>query len=197
MGKKIGAGYLALTFVLFFSISAQGAVKIGVLAKRGAPAAMKKWGATAAYLTENLGEKVSVIPLKFKAIEPVVKGGKFDFLLANSSLYVQMKNKYQLRAVATMINSRRGKALNEFGGVVFVRNDSPINTLADIRGKKFMMVKYASFGGGQMAWRLFRDNNIDPRKDFASLVEGGKHDNVVLAVKNGAVDAGTVRTDTL
>jgi len=41
------------------------------------------------------------------------------------------------------------------------------------------------------------NQGIDPFKDFSKLEFGGKHDNVVLAVQNGMVDAGTVRTDTL
>ena len=41
------------------------------------------------------------------------------------------------------------------------------------------------------------DNGIDPQKETAAFLEGKKHDNVVLAVKNGVVDVGTVRTDTL
>jgi ABC-type phosphate/phosphonate transport system substrate-binding protein len=87
--------------------------------------------------------------------------------------------------------------LKEFGGVILVKADSPIQTLADIKGKKFMCVKKSSFGGGQMAWRLLLENGIDPLKDFATFAEGKKHDNVVLAVKSGVMDAGTVRSDTL
>jgi two-component system sensor histidine kinase TtrS len=81
--------------------------------------------------------------------------------------------------------------------VVFARADSPVQELGDIKGKKFMCVKLTSFGGCQMALRLFLDSGIDPKKDFAALLEGNTHDNVVLAVKNGAADAGTVRSDTL
>ncbi len=195
--KKLGMMCLALLMSAIFTAGAQAEMKIGVLAKRGAPKAMQKWGATGAYLTGKLGEKVTIIPLKFTAIEPMVKGGKIDYLLANSAFYVEMEKKYGVASVATLINSRGGKALKEFGGVVLVRKDSPVQSLADIKGKKFMLVKYSSFGGGHMAWRLFLDNGIDPKKDFAAFVEGGKHDNVVLAVKNGAMDAGTVRTDTL
>ena len=69
--------------------------------------------------------------------------------------------------------------------------------MADIRGKNFMAVKERSFGGWQMAYKEFLEQDIDPASDFASLVFGGKHDNVVYAVQNGEVDAGTVRTDTL
>ncbi len=186
-----------LLFSLSLAFSAQAVVKIGILAKRGVPKAMQKWGATAGYLSRKLGDRVIIIPLKFAAIEPMVKNSKIDFLLANSAFYVDMEKKYQLRAIATLINSRQGKALTSFGGVVFTTKDSPINSLNDIKGKKFMLVKYSSFGGGLMAWRLFLDNGINPKTDFASFIEGNKHDNVVLAVEHGIVDAGTVRTDTL
>ena len=41
------------------------------------------------------------------------------------------------------------------------------------------------------------ENGIEPKKDCAAFIEGKKHDNVVLAVKNKSVDVGTVRSDTL
>jgi len=158
---------------------------------------MKKWGPTARYLSKEVGEKCTLIPLQFTAIEPAVAAKKIDFLLANSSFFVEMEKKYNTHAIATMINSSGGKALNHFGGVVFVRNNSPINTLADIKGKTYMCVKRSSLGGNHMAWRLLLDNGIDPEKDTTAFIEGGKHDNVVLAVKNGSIDVGTVRSDTL
>ncbi len=195
--KKIGAVLLGLMLLVAFASSAQAEIKIGVLAKRGATTAMAKWKATGDYLTAKLGEQVTIIPLKFVAIEPMVKDGKIDFVLANSAFFVEMEKKYGVKAVATLINSMDGKALKEFGGVILVKADSPIKSLADIKGKKFMCVKYSSFGGAQMAWRLLLENGIDPKKDFAVFAEGGKHDNVVLAVKNGVMDAGTVRSDTL
>lgn len=194
--RMIGIFCLSMLFVSFSS-QARAESKIGVLAKRGAPKCMKKWGATGAYLSEKLGQKIRVLPLKFVAIEPAVKSGKIDFLLANSALFVEMEKKYKVYAIATLINSRKGKALKEFGGVIFVRKDSPIQTLDQVKGKKFMCVKYSSFGGAHMAWRLLLENGVDPRKDCAAFLEGGKHDNVVLAVKNGTVDVGTVRSDTL
>jgi ABC-type phosphate/phosphonate transport system substrate-binding protein len=48
-----------------------------------------------------------------------------------------------------------------------------------------------------MAYKELMDQGIDPNADFADLQFGNKHDNVVYAVQNGEVDAGTVRTDTL
>lgn len=186
-----------LILIFVFVSSAYADYRIGVLAKRGAPACMKQWGATGAYLTEKTGIKFTILPLAFDAIEPAVKSGKIDFMLANSSFFVELEQKYGLYPIATMVNSTEGIALKEFGGVLFVRKDSDIFNLSQIRGKKFMCVKYSSFGGGHMVWRLLLDNGIDPKTDCASFLEGEKHDNVVLAVRNGVVDIGTVRSDTL
>ena len=59
-------GFICLTSIicLSFSTYAVADYKIGVLAKRGAPTCMKKWGATGAYLSEKLGTKFTIIPLK-------------------------------------------------------------------------------------------------------------------------------------
>jgi phosphate/phosphite/phosphonate ABC transporter binding protein len=195
---KIAGIIFAVAFLsLSISAYAMAELKIGVLAKRGAPKCMQKWGATGAYLSEKLGTKVKILPLKFVAIEPAVKGGRVDFVLANSAFFVGLEKKYKAYPIATLINSRKGKALKKFGGVILVKSDSPIKDIPQIKGKKFMCVKYSSFGGAHMAWRLLLENGIDPKKDCAEFLEGGKHDNVALAVKNGSVDVGTVRSDTL
>lgn len=172
-------------------------IKIGVLAKRGATRSIGQWTATAAYLTESLGEQVIIVPIKFSLIETMVKNNRIDFLLANSAIFVEMETKYQIRAIATVINAQNSRPITQFGGVIFTRKESDIHELKDIRGKRFMVVKFSSFGGGQMAWRLLIDNNIDPKTETASFLEAGTHDRVVYAVQKKVVDVGTVRTDTL
>jgi twitching motility protein PilJ len=187
---------ISLAFALSTASSAAAEYSIGVLAKRGAAKAMQKYKPLAEYLSEKTGEKFKIVPLKFTAIEPALKAKQIDFLLANSAFYVEMEKKHSVSAIASLVNSKEGKALKEFGGVIFVKADSPIKSVEDIKGKKFMAVKKSSFGGCHMAWRHLLEKGIDIMKD-TSFLEGQKHDNVVLAVKNGAADAGTVRTDTL
>lgn len=184
---------------LFCTVSAHAAdIKIGVLAKNGPVKAMKKWGATGEYLSMKLGKSVVIVPLDFDKVNPAIKGNEVDFFLINSSMFVTAKVKFGATAIATMINSRQGKALKSFGGVIITSayNDA-INSLEDIKGKSFMAVKKSSFGGWQMAYKTFKDKGIDPFADFASVDFAGKHDNVVFAIQNEAAQAGTVRTDTL
>lgn len=200
--KKLLSSILGITLVLTTAFAGDllaGEFKIGVLAKNGAAKAMAKWGALGAYLTETVpGDSFTIVPLDFDEVMPAVEKGDVDYFLVNSSMFVTAMVKYQSSAVATMINSRQGKPLKSFGGVILTYADrDDINSLGDIKGKKFMAVKESSFGGWQMAYKELKDNGIDPLSDFASVEFGGKHDNVVFAVQNGSVDAGTVRTDTL
>lgn len=193
---------MAILMVLTFSINTAMAAdhyKIGVLAKNGPVKALKKWKATSDYLSQKIdGMTFEIVPLSFDEVNPAIESKKVDFFLVNSSMFVTAKVNYGAVAVATMVNSRQGKPLKSFGGVVItsVDNDS-INTFQDLKGKSFMAVKKSSFGGWQMAYKELVDAGIDPNRDFTKLEFGGKHDNVVYAVMNEAVEAGTVRTDTL
>ncbi|MCK4303024.1 MAG: phosphate/phosphite/phosphonate ABC transporter substrate-binding protein [Candidatus Eisenbacteria sp.] len=187
----------ALSMMSFADAMAEDTIKIGVLAKRGARKCLSMWSETGTYLSEQLARDVEIVPLKFTEVESMVDMGQVDFVLANSAFYAVLEKKFDVDAVATLINSRQGKALKEFGGVIFVKQGSQIKKLEDVKGKSMMCVKNSSFGGCHMGLRLLLNNGIDPAKDCSSFKEGQKHDNVVMAVKTGMVDVGTVRTDTI
>jgi two-component system sensor histidine kinase TtrS len=178
---------------------AEESYKIGVLAKNGPVKALQMWKATGDYLTAKIpGKTFEIIPLGFDEVNPAVEAGKVDFFLVNSSMFVTAKVRYGAEAVATMVNSRQGKPLKSFGGVIISSDgNDAIKDISDLKGKKFMAVEESSFGGWQMAYKALLDAGVNPYTDFAKLEFGGKHDNVVYAVMNGAVDAGTVRTDTI
>jgi phosphate/phosphite/phosphonate ABC transporter binding protein len=172
-------------------------VRIGVLAKRGAEKCLQKWGPTAEYLSEKTGRNVRIQPMKFDAVPGFLKDKKVDFFIVNSSMYCDMRNQFGGEAIASLINAREGQGTKEFGGVLFVRDDSPVQTVADVKGKRFMCVKRSSFGGYQMALRMLKNNGIDPEKDCAMFKEAGTHDKVVEMVLKGVAEVGTVRSDTL
>ncbi len=175
-------------------------VKIGVLAKRGQEIALQKWSATADYLTASLpGYHFSIVPLDFTQIHTAVQEAQIDFVLANSAFYVELEKLYGVNRIATLINQNLpGRQTTIFGGVIFVREDrEDLKYIQDLQGHSFMAVEQRSFGGWIMCWRELHRLGIDPARFFSSLSYGKTHDAVVLAVKNGKVDGGTVRTDTL
>jgi len=182
-----------------FGQSPDAPVKIGVLAKRGAERCLDKWGPTAEYLTSQIpGHSFTIVPLGFDEVNPSVERGEVDFILANPSFYVGLEKLYDANQIATLKNRRTAGVFTVFGGVIFRRADrEDIQDLGDLKGKTFMAVNEIAFGGWQVAWRELKEHGIDPHRDFRDLTFGGTHDAVVYAVRDGKVDAGTVRTDTL
>ncbi|MBU4463374.1 MAG: response regulator [Proteobacteria bacterium] len=203
--SKLSVSIACLPVVLFFTLTAacialanDDQVKVGVLAKRGCERCLEKWSPTAKYLTARIpGKTFVIIPLDHEQIYSSVEKGEVDFILANSSFYVELEHLYGANRIATLKNRVLGKACTMYEGVIFCKADrSDIRQLNDLEGKTFMAVDETSFGGWRMAWRELKEKGIDPYRHFKELRFGGTHDAVVYAVRDDKVDAGTVRADT-
>ncbi|MFZ5483548.1 MAG: phosphate/phosphite/phosphonate ABC transporter substrate-binding protein, partial [Pseudomonadota bacterium] len=175
-------------------------VTLGVLALRGPDKVVERWAATAEYLSRSLPDRqFRVVPLGFDEVRLAVRQGRIDFVLTNSSYFVELESLYGVSAIATLKNRfDGGPGFSQFGGVILTRADRQgIRTLADLKGKTFAAVDASSFGGWQVGWREMLHQGIDPERDLKRLDFLGTHDAVAYAVRDGKVDAGTLRTDTL
>jgi len=202
--KKI---YTALCFLVFWfhlltALNTRAndvTMKIGVLAKRGHEQCLMMWTPTAEYLSERIsGRQFIIIPLDYNQIIDSVKNKEVDFILTNSSSYVELEFLCGANRIATLKNECLGGVCKTYSGVIFCKADkTEMQSLRELKGKKFMGVSSFSFGGWLMAWREMKAEGIDPFTDFKELKFGGTQDAVVYAVRDGIVDAGTVRSDTL
>jgi len=187
-----------INLLVAFSTRGDDAVmKIGVLAKRGDEQCIIEWAPTAEYLSKKIsGRQFEIIPLEYNQIIDFVKNNKIDFILTNSASYVELEIRYGVNRIATLKNSCFGNACTTYSGVIFCKADrAKMQNLSDLKGKKFMGVSRSSFGGWRMAWREMKAKGIDPFTDFKELKFGGTQDRVVYGVRDGIVDAGTVRSD--
>ena len=191
---------VAILFILIILLTPlsscyAGNVRIGVLANKGVEDARRRWNMTAIYLQKKIPNYTfSIVPLTFKQIEPAVRNGDIEFLITNPAMYVEMEALYGVNRIVTLIDN----GLTLFGGVIFCRSDrQDIQKINDLKRKSFMAVEKDSLGGWIMALRELKQHGIDPFRDFAPMLFGGTHKSVVYAVRDGRVDAGTVRTDTL
>lgn len=174
--------------------------KIGVLAFRGEDRAVRRWAATADYLNENIpGSQFVVIPMGLEQLREAVSSEAVDFVLTNTGQYVELEAFYGVSRIATQKNNINGKVSTVFGAVIFTRADrDDINSIEDLKGKRFMGVKRSGFGGFQMAWREMKAHGIDPFTELESLqFSGFPQDDVAYAVRDGEVDAGTFRSESL
>jgi two-component system, LuxR family, sensor histidine kinase TtrS len=189
---------LSMMLMTAWNVStAQAEYRMGVLAKRGSAQTVAKWQATADYLTRQLGETVTIAPLKLYAVEKAVRNGDVDFILVDSVMYKTLQNKYRIKPVVTPMDIPDTPSSETDDSVIFVRRDSSIKSIRQVRGKRLMCVRYSSYSGGLTAWRLLKANGIDPQTDCSEFLEGGDHESVVNAVMNGQADVGTVRSRTI
>ena len=175
-------------------------VRLGVLAHRGKDEALKSWGPTAQYLSQQIpGYHFVIVPLSNDDIGPAVEYNELEFVLTNPGSYAELEFGFGITRIATLKNDSPLGAYSVLGAVIFTRADrTDIKTLTDLRGKRFMAVHENAFGGWWLAWHELKRHNINPYRDFAQLsFNGFPQDNIVYAVRDGKVDAGTVRTDLL
>jgi len=175
-------------------------VIIGVLAFRGEENALSRWTPTAAYLSTRIPEcRFEVRPYTLRGLRNAVASGEVDFVLTNPGDYVELEAAYGITRLVTLRNLRAGHPYTVFGAVIITRADRrDIRTLSDLQGKSFMAVSRSAFGGFQLAWREMKEAGVDPFSDLSRLVFAGfPQDDIVFAVRDGQVDAGTVRTDIL
>ena len=180
--------------------SAERQIRIGVLAFRGTEHAVRSWTPTARYLTSIIkGTRFEIVPLPLADLRRATGKGEIDYVLTNSGQYVELEEAVGISRIVTLKKAITGGISTVFGAVIFVRADrGDIRSVSDLKGKVFAAVAPAAFGGFQMAWREFKSAGIDPFKDFKGLrFLGFPQDDIVFAVRDGLVDAATVRTDVL
>jgi len=191
--------FVALFLIVLVSLgvsAAQAEIKIGMLAQRGPETALKEWEPLATYLSEQLGDKVTIVPLSFTDFLSFCDLEPSAFIFTNPWFYVRAKVLKKSKALVTVKYQKSG---DRMCGVIFTRKDSGINSLADIRGKVLMCPKLSSPGGWLFQKGEIVNAGITPEKDFEKLVETAKesHDEVVFAVRDKKVDVGTVRNNLL
>ena len=74
---------------------------------------------------------------------------------------------------------------------LITHKDSPIKTIADLKGKRVAHVAPSSNSGDTAPRALFKAQGIEPDKDY-TVVYSGKHDNSIMGVVNKDYDAAPV-----
>ncbi|SFM04593.1 phosphonate transport system substrate-binding protein [Desulfomicrobium norvegicum] len=86
------------------------------------------------------------------------------------------------------------EAFQGYNLIVIVKKDSPIQTMADLKGKKVAHTSPSSNSGNLAPRALFPAQGIVPDEDY-TVVYSGKHDQSVLGVVHGDYDAAPVASD--
>jgi phosphonate transport system substrate-binding protein len=125
------------------------------------------------------------------ALEAIIKG-QIDFVRFGPASYVLAKAANPgIELLAVELNE--GK--KSFKGMIVVRRDSPVRTLADLRNRSFAFGDINSTIGRYLVQDLMMEAKI-AAKDLSRFEYLGSHDRVFRAVEVGDFDAGSVKEDT-
>ena len=121
-------------------LAAEGALIMGIFPRLNASDTTTRYAPLADYLGEQLGRKVSLVTSKdFESFWRGIEEQRYDIVQYNQYHYIRSAKTYQVIAH----NKEFGKST--LAGVLYVRKDSNITNLVQLRGRTVL------FGGGEDA----------------------------------------------
>lgn len=179
--------------IFFLSTSTFAQIKIGILPRLAPSELTKMFNPLKEYMEAETGQKIElIIPKDFDTFTQMLNSGKFDYAFSNPNVYVQAKKKHgkNVEPLVIAIETGTGKT---FTGCFLVKKGSPIKNVNDFKGKKMIFVDEKSAGGYISQVATMVKTGLT-KKDITLLPFALKHTNVALAVQNGVVDIGGIRT---
>ncbi len=143
-------------------------------------------------LEEKTGYHVdSRVSTSYSLVVEALGAGQCDLAFLNTFGYVLAHDKYGAEPLLVVI--RNGRL--SYRGQIIASANAGIETLEDLKGKRFAFVNPNSTSGYIYPSGLLRMHGIDPKRAFKETINAGSHFNVVMAVYQGQVDAGATFTD--
>ncbi len=144
------------------------------------------------YLSAQLGQKILIrVGSDYNDHVDAIKQGKVDFAFLGPALLIKLT---QDRNNFAPLGRLSFSGQTSFHGAIIVRKDSGINSLSDLKGKKFAFGDPNSTLSSLLPLRLLNDAGIklSDLSDYSNLKN---HHNVALSVLLGKQDAGGVKEE--
>jgi len=146
-----------------------------------------------AYLQQTLGTKVTgTVGANYTAVITAMQNKKIE--LASFGPFSYILAHEQSNAQAFLLGQTKDGKLATYNSLIIAPADSPIQTLADIKGKSFSFVDPASTSGHLVPSYTLLTKAMLKETDYKPIY-AGNHPASYQAVLNKKVDAGAVASD--
>lgn len=154
---------------------------------------MERYRYLAAYLSEQLGIKVNLtIMSRYGEVIKRFKSKKLDGAFLSSYTASMGINELNLKPVASPVNLS-GESTSQ--GYIFVRKDSGINNVNDMKGKRIVFVDPATMEGYLFPLAYLHQHGVADINSFFNnqFYFSGSHASAVFAVLDGRADVGSAK----
>lgn len=191
--RKLWLTVVCMGMILLWSMqSAHADLVLGVHPFKPASKLVEAFTPLASYLSDKLGQPVSVrISRDYQAHIDAAGRNELDIAYLGPVAYVKLRDTYGARPL--LARQQIGNS-PVFHGKIFVRQDSPIRTLADLNGKRFAFGEPHSTMSHLVPRYLLWQAGVTVDR-LASYKFVGDHVNVALGVLAGDYDAGAAKED--
>jgi len=165
-------------------------LRIGLTAPETASEIAKGLEAYRSYLERELGVKVSVAQASdYAGVAQAIAAGQIDLAPVGPSNYAAMALAMGDQ-VAPIATTEEVDGSTGYYTMLFVRADSPYQTLEDLRGKSLAFSDVNSASGYLVPRFALRKEGKEPETFFGQTIFAGGHPQAVIAVLRGQADAG-------
>lgn len=120
-------------------------IKMGVISLAPPSKIYKQWLPFVNYLADKINQDVElVVPRGFKKIKQAIENKKIDIFYINSYIYYRLKQSKHAVPIVQMKNINGSTVSNS---VLFVRSDSGIDKVSDLKGEKVAYISPMGAGG--------------------------------------------------
>ena len=163
-------------------------IKLGIAQPYGEEQATKAKAIIEPYLTTALGSQVTVVTHPtYEALSDALATGQVDLAWITPYAFVRASQKNaDVQALSKAMRSGDGSLF--YRSVLIVKKDSPIATLADLKGKKVLWVNKLSASGYLFPRELLRKEGLDPDSLFSGEAFAGDHLEVCKGLREGKAD---------
>ena len=190
-GVLVGIAFLAAALAFAGCRPGEEApLRVGFMICNSAEETRARFAPLAAHLAEQLGRRVEPIWLDTADFDEALRARRFDLIHTNSYLYAWFHEAYGFRVLAGEARGRDGAYSS---GTIIAGRESPVQALADLKGRRFVFGPAFAPTAYLTPYWLLLEAGIDPERDlgyYAFPAGSYKHEKAILAVVNGAFDAG-------
>lgn len=191
---KFILNFILLFFILLkpLEVFAQEEILLGLIPEQNIFKQMDRYKPLAAYLSEKAGVKVKLTILSRYGdiVERFVSRG-LDGAFFDSLTGMMAITRLGVEPAARHVNPDGKATVRSY---IFVRADSKINSVKDMKGKKVAFVDRATATGYLFAIAFLRENGVsDIDRYFNEYYFTGSHDSAIYAVLDNRADIGSAQ----
>ena len=144
----------------------------------------------ATYLERRLSRPVEVVVAdEYDGALDGLAAKSYDVALLSPLLFVRAK---AMDPGIEVLAAKTYEGAHTYQSYLVTSSDSPLDTVSDLRGKRFCYVDSSSTSGYLLPRQFLRSKGLDPETTFSEVRFSGSHVEVMRDVIDGRCDAGAI-----